>query len=68
MTSDGEFSNFIIDKDEKAVGSGTEPPGYPVGDKCWSAGRDGRGRGGQVQRADAENSAQNRASHQRPEG
>lgn len=27
MTADGEFSNFIIDKDEKAVGSGAEPPG-----------------------------------------
>lgn len=26
MTTDGEFSYFIIDKDKKAVGRGTEPP------------------------------------------
>ena len=26
MTPNGEFSHFIINKDKKAVGSGTEPP------------------------------------------
>lgn len=28
MTTDDEFSDFIIDKDEEAIGSGTQPPGY----------------------------------------
>lgn len=38
VTTDDEFSDFIIDKDEDAVGSGTEPPGYPEESKSWSAG------------------------------
>lgn len=38
MTSDGEFSDFVIDKDKNAVGNGAEPPGEPVGSKRGSAG------------------------------
>ena len=40
MTTDDEFSDFIIDKDEDAVRSGTEPPGYPEERKSWSAGEE----------------------------
>ena len=30
MTTNDESSRFIIHKDEEAVGSGTQPPGYPA--------------------------------------
>lgn len=43
MTTDDEFSDFIIDKDEEAIGSGTQPPGYPGESKSSSVGEEREG-------------------------
>lgn len=53
MSTNGEFPHFIIDEDQKAVGSGTEPPEYPVGTRGGQCDWRQRGQG----RTAAENSA-----------
>lgn len=52
VTADAEFSDFIVDKDKHAVGSGTEPPEQPVEGKHWSVGQELEG----PERAGAEDS------------
>lgn len=38
MSTNGEFPHFVIDEDQKAVGSGTEPPEYPAGTRVGQCG------------------------------
>lgn len=37
-STDDEFSDFIIEEDENAVGKCAEPPVYPAESKSWSVG------------------------------
>lgn len=45
MVLDDEFPHFVVDEDEKAVGSRAEPPQHPVGHKLVSVGRTRAGGG-----------------------
>lgn len=54
MSTNGELPYFVIDEDQKAVGSGTEPPEDPVETRVGQCGWRRRGQ----RRADAENRAQ----------